>query len=244
MQYWGEGPPMRFEELPYDEKRKFRYELQDYMLDFYKYRDFAGKKVLEIGCGAGIDSNEFASNGAIMISVDFTEIAVKLTRDLTRKYNGEAARCSATILPFKNRAFDVVYSFGVVHHVPDIDRVLGEISRVLKPGGIFMGMVYNKNSLLYAYLMYHYGIKEGLIQKMSEEHLISHFSERREGCPYTRAYTTDEFSELLGKHGFDSLDLRVFYNAFDVPSYKRKIKFQFDDKELNMGWHIAFKGKK
>jgi len=235
---------MRFEELTYEEKRKFRYELQDYMLDFYKYKDFAGKRVLEIGCGVGIDSNEFASNGAIMTSVDFTEIAVKLTRDLTRKHNGQVARCSATILPFKNGTFDTVYSYGVVHHIPDIDSVLIEIFRVLKPGGMFMGMVYNKDSLLYAYLMYYYGIKKGLIKKMSEERLISHFSERREGCPYTKAYTTNEFSSLLAKHTFTDLDVRVFYNAFDIPDYKRKVKFQFDDNGLNMGWHIAFKGKK
>jgi ubiquinone/menaquinone biosynthesis C-methylase UbiE len=235
---------MRFDELTFEEKRKFRYELQDYMLDFYKYRDFAGKRVLEIGCGAGIDSNEFASNGAIMTSVDFTEIAVKLTRDLIRKYSGQTARCSATILPFKNSAFDLVYSYGVVHHIPRIDSVLSEISRVLKSEGTFMGMVYNKDSLLYAYLMYHYGIKEGLIKKMSEEHLISHFSERREGCPHTKAYTIDEFSSLLTQYGFVDLDVRIFYNAFDLPGYKRKVKFQFDDKELNMGWHIAFRAEK
>lgn len=235
---------MRFEELTYEEKRKFRYSLQDYMLDFYRYKNFAGKRILEIGCGAGIDSCEFASNGAIMTSVDFTEIAAKLTRDLTRKYNGQAARCSATILPFKTGTFDVVYSYGVIHHIPDIDSVLAEITRILKPGGMFMGMVYNKDSLLYAYLMYHYGIKEGLIKNMSEEALISHFSERREGCPYTKAYTTSELSELLTKHGFTGLDVRVFYDAFDIPGYKRKVKFQFDDKELNMGWHLAFKGKK
>lgn len=235
---------MRFEELKFDDKRKFRYELQDYMLDFYKYESFAGKRVLEIGCGAGIDSNEFASNGAIMTSVDFTEVSVRLTRDITRKYNGQVARCSANILPFKDNAFDVVYSFGVVHHIPDIDNVLSEIFRVLDYGGTFMGMVYNKDSLLYAYLMYHYGIKEHLIQTMSEEQLISHFSERREGCPYTKAYGMDEFRNLLFKHGFSNLDMQVFYNAFDLPDYKRKVKFQFDDNELNMGWHIAFKAKK
>lgn len=235
---------MRFEELSYEEKRKFRYELQDYMLEFYKYKSFSGKRVLEVGCGAGIDSCEFASNGAIITSVDFTEIAAKLTMDLTKKYGGQVARCSATILPFREEVFDVVYSFGVIHHVPAIDSVLTEIDRILKPGGTFMGMVYNKESLLYAYLMYHYGVKEGLVRKMSEEQLISHFSERREGCPYTRAYSIGEFSELLGRHGFTDLEVCVFFNAFDVPGYKRKVKFQFDDKELNMGWHIAFKGNK
>lgn len=235
---------MRFEELTFEEKRKFRYELQDYMLGFYGYKNFVEKRVLEIGCGAGIDSNEFASNGAIVTAVDFTEVAVTLTRNVLRKYGGQVARSSATTLPFREGVFDVVYSFGVIHHIPDIDSVLNQISYILSQNGTFMGMVYNKESLLYAYLMYHYGIKEHLIETMSEEQLISHFSERREGCPYTKAYGIDEFRDLLIKHGFSNVDIRVFYNAFDLPGYKRKVKFQFDDSELNMGWHLAFKANK
>jgi len=243
MDYWGVSPPMRFEELSYEEKRKFRYDLQDYMHDFFQFDKFSGKKILEVGSGAGIDSCEFARNGANITTADFTEIAPKLTKDLIRKYNGEATRCTSTSLPFIENTFDVVYSFGVIHHIPDIDTVLDEISRVLKPSGIFMGMVYNKNSLLYAYLMYHYGIKDGLIHKMSEDELISNFSERREGCPYTKAYTIDEFKQLLKKHNFDNTDARVFYNTFDIPEYKRKIKFKLDD-DIELGWHIAFKATK
>jgi len=243
MDYWGVSPPMRFDELSYEEKRKFRYDLQDYMHDFFQFDKFSGKKILEVGSGAGIDSCEFARNGANVISADFTEIAIKLTKDLTRKFNGDATRCTSTSLPFNENTFDVVYSFGVIHHVPDIDTVLKEIFRVLKPSGIFMGMVYNKDSLLYAYLMYHYGIKQGEIHKMSEEQLISKFSERREGCPYTKAYTTDEFKQLLQKHNFDNIEAGVFYNTFDIPEYKRKIKFELDD-NVELGWHIAFKAKK
>ncbi len=243
MDYWGVSPPMRFDELSYEEKRKFRYDLQDYMHDFYQFDKFSGKKILEVGSGAGIDSCEFARNGANVISADFTEIAVKLTKDLTRKYNGETTRCTSTSLPFQENTFDVVYSFGVIHHVSDIDTVLKEIFRVLKPSGIFMGMVYNKDSLLYAYLMYYYGIKEGMIHKMSEEQLISKFSERRDGCPYTKAYTINEFKQLLQKHNFNNIETRIFYNTFDIPEHKRKIKFKLDD-EIEIGWHIAFKATK
>ncbi len=243
MDYWGVSPPMRFDELSYEEKRKFRYDLQDYMHDFYQFDKFSGKKILEVGSGTGIDSCEFARNDANVISADFTEIAVKLTKDLTRKYNGEATRCTSTSLPFQENTFDVVYSFGVIHHVSDIDTVLKEIFRVLKPSGIFMGMVYNKDSLLYAYLMYYYGIKEGMIHKMSEEQLISKFSERRDGCPYTKAYTINEFKQLLQKHNFNNIETRIFYNTFDIPEHKRKIKFKLDD-EIEIGWHIAFKATK
>ena len=104
-------------------------------------------------------------------------------------------------------------------------------------------MVYNKDSLLYAYLMYYYGIKEGMIHKMSEEQLISKFSERRDGCPYTKAYTINEFKQLLQKHNFNNIETRIFYNTFDIPEHKRKIKFKLDD-EIEIGWHIAFKATK
>ena len=69
------------------------------------------------------------------------------------------------------------------------------------------------------------------------------FSERREGCPYTKAYSTDEFKQLLQKHNFDNIKAGVFYNTFDIPEYKRKIKFELDD-NVELGWHIAFKAKK
>jgi len=100
MDYWGVSPPMRFDELSYEEKRKFRYDLQDYMHNFFQFDKFSGKKILEVGSGAGIDSCEFARNGANVISADFTEIAIKLTKDLTRKFNGDATRCTSTSLPF------------------------------------------------------------------------------------------------------------------------------------------------
>jgi 2-polyprenyl-3-methyl-5-hydroxy-6-metoxy-1,4-benzoquinol methylase len=65
--YWEQSTPMSFvpEKLSYEEKRNFRYSLQDYMHDVFRFADFLGKSVLEIGCGAGIDSAEFARNGAL-----------------------------------------------------------------------------------------------------------------------------------------------------------------------------------
>jgi len=244
MNYWGIAPPMQFEELTYEEKRKFRYDLQDYQKPFFQFEKFSGKNILEIGSGAGIDSCEFARNGAKITCIDFTEIAPKLTNKLISQYGGNSARTSATLLPFRNESFDVVYSFGVIHHIPQIDDVLNEIMRVLKPGGLFMGMVYNKNSLLYAYLLYYFGIKEGLSKQMSEEEIISKYSERREGCPYTRVFTTEELESLFLSHGLKIEEVDVFYDAMDIPGYKRKIKIDFDDKNLSLGWHIGFKARK
>lgn len=243
LNYWGISPPMSFEELSYEEKRKFRYDLQSYQQDYFKFGTFKDKSVLEIGSGAGIDSCEFARNGSNVTSVDFTDIATKLTRDLTSQFNGNVARCSATQLPFIDNVFDVVYSFGVIHHIPDIEQVLNEISRVLKKSGQFMGMIYNKNSLLYSYLLYYYGIKQKHFSSQSEEQIISAYSERRKGCPYTRVFEKDELENLLEKFGFKKIDLRICYDVIDLPGYKRKIKFKLDDENLSLGWHLVFKAK-
>lgn len=246
IQYWEKSTPMSFvpEQLRYEEKRNFRYSLQDYMHDVFRFSDFAGKRVLEIGCGAGIDSAEFARSGATVISADLTQNGVELTFKLLKE-NGLPAlvtRCSATNLPFNNDSFDCVYSFGVLHHFPEIDDALTEIHRVLKPGGNVMAMLYNKDSLLYAYsIIYWRGLKEGLLGTLTPEQLVSRYSERNEGCPYTRAYTREEAANLFSRR-FKQVTTEVRYNVIDLPE-QRKVKVDITD-TYNLGWHLIVKAVK
>jgi ubiquinone/menaquinone biosynthesis C-methylase UbiE len=142
--------------------------------------------VLEIGSGGGIDSAEFGRHGAQVISLDFTKTATRTTQGTLVEAGvvPRVVRASAEALPFRDASFDCTYSFGVLHHLPNVDAVVREISRVLKPDGQVICMLYNKDSLLYAYsiLFLHKG--EG-----SEEELLRRYSERNLNCPYTRAYT-------------------------------------------------------
>ena len=102
--------------------------------------DFAGAKglrVLEIGCGMGTDGVQFAKAGAIYTGVVLTEAAIDLARrnfDLN-DLRGEFRVADAENLDFTDQSFDLVYSHGVLHHTPDIQRAVAEIHRVLKPGG-------------------------------------------------------------------------------------------------------------
>lgn len=245
-EFWEQGAPMSFigEKVSYEEKRRFRYSLQDYMHETFGFDKFAGQRVLEVGCGAGIDSAEFARNGASVVSTDFTGSAVQLTGELFREagLNAQVVQANATALPFPNDSFDCVYSFGVLHHIPAIDQALSEIKRVLTPGGLVMAMLYHRDSLLYGYsIVYLRGIKEGLLPELTVDELLARFSERREDNPYTKVYTKQEAHDLFSRY-FQSCSVEVRYNVIDLPQ-QRKVKLGISD-NYELGWHLIVKARK
>lgn len=246
--FWARDVPMAFEDQPktYEEKRRFRYALQDYMHAVFQFDMYGNKQVLEVGSGAGIDSAEFLRYGAQTVSVDFSRFSIRSTKLLLKEANldGQIALADTKSLPFRDSHFDVVYSFGVIHHIPDVSEALSEIARVLKPGGLFTGMVYNRNSLLYAYsIIYMHGILEGLLaQGATEVEIASKFSERIPGNPYTRAYSNDELESVL-KEFFRDISIEAHYNVLDTPK-KRKLKFQLENGGESLGWHLVFRALK
>jgi ubiquinone/menaquinone biosynthesis C-methylase UbiE len=239
---------MTFNDQPktYDEKRRFRYGLQDYMHEAFRFDNFGNKRILEIGSGAGIDSAEFLRNDAKVVSMDFSPTSTRSTKSLLREagLDGVVVMADARFLPFRNETFDVAYSFGVIHHIPDVSAVLDEVKRVLRDDGLFMGMVYNKDSLLNAYsIMYLRGIRDGLLaQGKTELEITSNFSERFTGNAYTKTYTTDEITNLLRAY-FRSTLVETRYNVIDTVG-TRKVKFQLENLQNDLGWHLIFKATK
>jgi ubiquinone/menaquinone biosynthesis C-methylase UbiE len=139
------GSPGFFQQLD-----DYRYDKLNYLprlVDFPTYQD---KKVLEVGCGAGIDLVRFVRAGANVTGIDLSTTAIDLTcrnieqnglsADL-RVMNGEA-------MQFPDDSFDVVYAHGVLQYTADAEKMVVEIYRVLKPGGEAILMVYNRNSWL------------------------------------------------------------------------------------------------
>ena len=116
--------------------------------------DFAaarGLKVLEVGCGLGTDGAQFVEAGAHYTGVDLTEAAVELARKRFELFNlpGTYQTADAENLPFPDDSFDLVYSHGVLHHTPDTAKAIGEVHRVLRPGGRAMVMLYHSGSYNY-----------------------------------------------------------------------------------------------
>lgn len=238
LEYWERSTPWTFkgEGVTYGEKRALRYGLQDYMESVIGFDQHESELVLEIGSGGGIDSAEFGRHGAQIVSLDFTKTSTQTTRDTLIEAGivPRVFRASAGSLPFKDASFDCVYSFGVLHHILGVAAVVKEISRVLRPGGQVICMLYNRASLLYLYsiLFLHRG--EG-----SEEELLRRYSERNLNCPYTRAYTKDEACALFARN-FD-VSASVHYEVIDTPQ-KRKVKLDVPE-ECELGWHIIVRGK-
>jgi SAM-dependent methyltransferase len=108
--------------------------------------------VLEIGLGQGADSEQLIRRGALWSGLDLTAESVERVRTrlaLRGLSHGGLKQGSALDIPYADNSFDMVFSHGVLHHIPQIDRAQAEIRRVLKPGGELVAMVYAKNSFNY-----------------------------------------------------------------------------------------------
>ena len=118
---------------------------------FMRPQDIEGKRVLEIGCGMGTHAAMLARTGAKLTAIDLTERAVQTTKRRFELFGltGDIQRADAEALPFEDGSFDFVWSWGVIHHSADFERCLGEIARVLRPGGRLMLMVYYRPSIAY-----------------------------------------------------------------------------------------------
>lgn len=166
-----------------------------------------GKHVLEIGCGTGVDAKKFINSGAYYTGIDLTDSAVFQTmlrvnnRGIIRKMNAEN-------LSFCSSNFELVYSWGVIHHAINPHKIISEIHRVLCPEGIFYFMFYNKNSWKYyieimflrkiLWWLHHPKYKK--LRKEcpypTKEKWISWNTDNL-GCPLSRVYTRKELADLL-----------------------------------------------
>lgn len=140
-----------------------RYELEPYILPFARFADAAGKNVLEIGVGLGADHQRFAEAGAKVTGIDLTARAVEVTRRRFRAFGLDSSLQlgDAENLPFPDCSFDLVYSWGVIHHSPNTRRAVAEIFRVLRPGGLCRVMIYHRYSLVGYMLWLRYGLLAG-----------------------------------------------------------------------------------
>lgn len=171
-----------------------RYRLEPYIIPFADFEGSSGLSVLEIGLGLGADHAKFAHAGAVLSGIALTPRAIEITkyRLALQSLESDVRVGDAEELPYGSNTFDVVYSWGVIHHSPETPRAAQEILRVLKPGGEFRIMVYHTWSLVGLMLWVRYGLLRGRPWAGLEE-IYSKWLE----SPGTKTYTRSEAAELF-----------------------------------------------
>ncbi|MGI4850779.1 MAG: class I SAM-dependent methyltransferase [Janthinobacterium lividum] len=198
--FWNEaacGEKLYLENLDSDSFKKqanIRYQLEPYILTFAEFDKATGKNVLEIGLGLGADHQQFAEAGANLYGIDITDRAVFMTRErlLLQDLKSCLIQGDAEKLPYKNNSFDLVYSWGVLHHSPNTQCAIDEVYRVLKPGQKAKIMIYHKKSIVGFMLWLRYGLAAGK-PFISWDYLYSNYLE----SPGTKAYSIQEAKKLF-----------------------------------------------
>jgi SAM-dependent methyltransferase len=159
-QFWiGYQPGFRVSDDPIGSSAFFRtvererYELEPDIPEMAAFGSWREKDVLEAGCGIATDGLQLARAGARYTGLDFSSTALELAQHRF-EMEGVAGRFvagSVTELPFPDASFDLLYSIGVIHHVPETHRAVAEFHRVLRPGGRAIVMVYHRDSLNYRF---------------------------------------------------------------------------------------------
>lgn len=197
----------------YEKQRAERYRLEPYIPGFAAFDLCRGLKTLEIGVGLGADHQSFAEGGADLHGIDLTDRAIDHTAKRLALFGlqSQLAVGDAEHLPFPDDTFDIVYSWGVLHHSPDTPKAFQEVRRVLRPGGIARIMIYSKWSLVGMMLWTRYALLRGRPFTTMAEIYSTHLE-----SPGTKAYTVAEARGLCA--GFRDVRIRTVLTHGDLLS--------------------------
>lgn len=225
------GTPEFFAEVEQSRDR-----LEPFIDRYASFGSTTGQRVLEIGTGLGTDFVKFARAGARATGVDLTEAAVSSVRirlALEGLSNAELLVANAEDLPFDDDAFDVVYSWGVLHHTPDTPRAIKEAVRVLRPGGRLCIMLYARHSWVAFGLWLRYALAVGRPDRSLADVVAAHME-----SPGTTAYTPRELHELFS----GVRDLRIHR---EVTPYDRRVAGPLAGLAGGaLGWFSIVEGRK
>jgi 2-polyprenyl-3-methyl-5-hydroxy-6-metoxy-1,4-benzoquinol methylase len=259
-EYWDKRPcNIRHSTQPigsreyFDEVEARKYRVEPHIPGFAEFERWRGKRVLEIGCGIGTDTVNFARHGARVTSVDLSEKSLELAQQRIRVYGlqnqvmfyrGNAEELSG-LVPVE--PYDLIYSFGVIHHTPRPERVLEQMRQYARPGTTVKVMVYHRRSWKVLGILL--GEGRGRFWKLRE--LVAKNSEAQTGCPITYTYTRAEGRELLERHGFRARTVEVEhifpYRIADYVKYQYVREWYFRWMPAGMfrwlekwlGWHLC-----
>ena len=224
----------------FDQVEARKYMVEPHILGFTEFEKWRGKKVLEIGCGLGTAAVSFARAGADYTAVELSDESLKLAKQRFevyglkgRFYSGNAEELSK-VVPVET--YDLIYSFGVIHHAPHPEKIVAEVRKYMGPASEFRLMLYAKNSW-----------KNILIESGFDQ------PEAQSGCPIAFTYTQDEVRALM--KGYDVTGIRqehifpyvvekyVKYEYELQPWFQAMPKEMFRALEKALGWHMLITAK-
>ena len=228
-----------------------RYAQQPWQHEYFRFHDFAGRKVLEIGIGQGTDLLQFGKAGAHCHGVDITDNHIALTNKNFDLHGipVDIRKADATRLPFPDATFDCVYSFGVIHHIPEAEQVIAEVRRVLKPGGVLMLAFYYKWSAFFLFSkLFAHGVLLGWLFTKGYAGTLATIETGADGVgtkPYVKMYSKKDMARLVS--AFTVKDISI--HQLKADHFSRLFRWLIPDflvRRLDgrLGWYVACKAEK
>jgi len=210
----------------FQEEERRRYEAEPFIPAFADFPSWHRKRVLEVGIGIGTDFRQWVAEGADATGFDLTLSGVRLTRknlDLhgISPWAYKLLVCDAENSCLRSNFFDLVYSYGVLHHTPRTDLALAEAWRVLTPGGTLKIMVYHVPSWTGWMLWLLHGLFRGKPLRSAKGIIFQHLE-----SPGTKACTVAEIRQLVASCGFCDISTEVFLGPSDLLTIERRQKYQ------------------
>ena len=218
-----------------------RNKLEPFIADYAQFNRWAGKRVLELGCGAGSDLLRFAKAGARITGVDLSPRSASLAKTRLSIYNcqGNVLIADVEQLPFKTDSFDLVYSWGVLHHTPGTEQAIKELYRVAKPGSEICIMLYHRYSLVTLQMYLMYGLFAFKPLRSLKDILAKHHE-----SPGTKAYTTAEAQQMFSV--FKDVKIKFRLTPYDLRYGRDKYlpKWVGNLVPECLGWFLVIRGRK
>lgn len=198
----------------FEEIESFRYRDQPFIHGFAQFTRYRGKRVLEVGFGAGTDFIQWLRAGARASGIDLTPEALGNLTHRIETYQLEPPEqimvADAEQLPFESNSFDLGYSFGVLHHSPDTEKAISELVRIVRPGGDVKIMLYNRHSIY----VFNQWMKFGLLRGKPRQSLKSILWHHIESLG-TKGYTRKELSQMLGRLPVENISVHTEITSGD-----------------------------
>jgi SAM-dependent methyltransferase len=227
----------------FDEVEHCRYCNEPHNYRFAEFHKWKNLKVLEIGCGIGTDAVNFARAGADYTGLDISNESISLAKRRFEVYNlnGRFIECNAETIENvlrQDEKFDLIYSFGVIHHSPNPEKIISDLPKYMHENSVAKVMLYAKNSW-----------KNILINAGLEQ------PEAQSNCPQAMTYTVDEVRRIFSCASFSHVDVEqdfIFkYNTAKYiekeyvvePWFEAMPENMFKLIEKQLGWHLLINAK-